>query len=199
MSLIKKYLWRVYSPSLGAYATTVSETEPTVFPIDGSPIDPNATVIIKNEFENIESSGSVRLNSNDSNGILLEAPSIRQRSDMYIQTQPAHVVVPNTNYVLNSLQLLNGILVSSPNARVTWTLPNALELKTQIDNVQENDSFDFSVINNGSKSIQLSKAGSDTSMIFMGDTTIEKFTSASFRIRLFNVESNVGCIVYRLC
>ena len=64
MSLPERFLWRVYviGPP-GRYETVISETEPTIAPSDGSPIDPNETMKLAALFIDLTTPGYVNLES----------------------------------------------------------------------------------------------------------------------------------------
>lgn len=63
MSLVDRYLWRVYCTTGGVYETIVSDTEPTVCPSDGFAIDSNLTVILESVFEDIFTEGYINIES----------------------------------------------------------------------------------------------------------------------------------------
>jgi len=58
-----RYLWRVYCTFTNSYEVEVSETEPTVCPVDGNAIDTNLTTIIESRYEDIESDGYIVIDS----------------------------------------------------------------------------------------------------------------------------------------
>ena len=199
MSFTKKYNWRVYCPSLSTYAYTVSATAPIVCPIDGSPIDQSLTVIVNNEFENIQSQGAVSLSSTGTEGIQLSSSSTIARRSVraLVKTQPAHAVIPNSNTTLTATQITQGILYANPTANISWTLPNAASIVAELKDVQENDSFDFTIMNGGTKTILLALGGLNPSSM-LGNMSIIKDTARKFRLRLRNVASSPVYTIYGL-
>ena len=71
----RRYLWRVYCLGFNHYATVYSETEPTSCPTDGSPIDPDQTVIVEASFREITTEGYIFLDSSlaDNQAIVIKA------------------------------------------------------------------------------------------------------------------------------
>jgi hypothetical protein len=202
MSITKKYLWRVFSPSLGEYGTTISTTKPTTFPTDGSPVDPRSTVILKNVFQEISSNGPINLNTNDSQGISLTTDSsicLRSLTNVYIKTQAIEKIIQPVDLHLLITQLMSGILVSTPNDNaIIWTLPIISDMINAISTINENDSFDFSVINLGKKTISLTSTATEHN-IRLGIMDIRGGKSATFRIRLQNVSKPApSYVIYRL-
>lgn len=61
--MASNYLYRVYCTTEQQYRTVISDTEPTVCPVDSEPIDTNLTTILESMFEEITSEGYVKIGS----------------------------------------------------------------------------------------------------------------------------------------
>jgi hypothetical protein len=72
---LERYLWRVYCTFTNSYEVTISDTEPTVCPVDGEAIDSSLTTILESRFEDIVTDGYVHIESMlaDNRAIVIDA------------------------------------------------------------------------------------------------------------------------------
>jgi hypothetical protein len=71
----QRFLWRVFCLFTNTYEVTISETEPTVCPVDGQAIDSTATVILQSQYKDISTVGYINIDSSlaDNNAIRISA------------------------------------------------------------------------------------------------------------------------------
>jgi hypothetical protein len=194
MTFTKRYRWRVYSPSAGQEAYVESDIEPTVFPLDGSALDPDATVIVEELFTEIKSKGAVAIQTADADGIQLQSESaIAQRTSAgYLTFQPEHAILSGAiDLVIPAQILLSRIIVATTSRNVIWTLPPPEAVVALFTAFVDGDSLDFSVINLGNRNINMRSGFLPPNRISVGNMRVEGETTGRFRLRLKNATSYV--------
>ncbi|QGR53715.1 hypothetical protein [Moumouvirus maliensis] len=111
---------------------------------------------------------------------------ISQRNEVALSDTPViNLTIPN---------ILSRILYGSPTSNTTLNLPTAANIISLINNIQVNDAFDFSIINQSSTSIY-TLSGST----IIGNAQIIPNTSGLFRLKITNITSGTEAfIVYRI-
>lgn len=137
---------------------------------------------------------------NDTVSITFDSPlTISEKTaldnDMTSQLPVAEIdefLIPNTNINLTTANLLLKVLVGTPTADITITLPQLSDITTTIPNLATGDSFDFSIINTSTTNNII------ISSPVIGKSTITPQKSGLFRIKLIGTPTITSYKTYRL-
>lgn len=150
---------------------------------------------------NLNTPGTGSINSGSGGMLISTSGTLFQRSSAFtsgIRTQPLEANLMNSDILLTMNQLLTGLLIGTPTTSDrTLTLPTAADSVSGLGGVSNNDSFDFTIINNGGTTNLI--LASNTGITLIGNNVIPPDTSFHFKFVYRNVNpSSEAVTIYRL-
>lgn len=94
-----KFVWRVYCLTELIYRSTISDTEPTVCPFDGQPIDTNATAILTNNFEEILTESYINIESTLADNTAITINASNTNGGLFVNAGIGGILVQTTNAI----------------------------------------------------------------------------------------------------
>lgn len=121
MSYIPRYVWKIFCINNNEYETTISASEPTVCPTDGSPIDPSRTEKLAPEFQDIFSNGYINIESvlSDNQAILIKASNIN--GGILMNAGIGGILVNTTNAISLNAQAASNFTTTTGNLTLNAT------------------------------------------------------------------------------
>lgn len=129
--------------------------------------------------------------------VILDASATKlgSTSAVTLSATPAAVTVASGNATLTASQVLSGLLVQTPAANSTLTLPAASALTASFVNTQVGDTFEIRVINLASATYTTTVAPDGSSGTLVGNGVVAVASSGRFRVRFTNVSSGTQAYV----